>query len=89
MPLFPKVGLDEISNESFWLQLKDTIEGSNISKKTILLIEKKAFNKGKTSQVFKLRDTLRNQDMVCKIDLKIMEGDSSQANEAAKNRWIC
>ena len=89
MPLFPKVGLDEISNESFWLQLKDTIEGRNISKKTTLLIETKAFNKGKTSQVFKLRDSLRNQDMVCKIDLKIMEGDSSQANESAKNRWIC
>ena len=54
MPLFPKVIPDEISNESFWLHLKDTIEGRTISKKTTLLIETKAFNKGKTSQVFKL-----------------------------------
>ena len=88
MPLFPKVIPDEISNESFWLHLKDTIEGRTISKKTTLLIETKAFNKGKTSQVFKLRDMIRNQDMVCKIDFKVIEGDFSEANESAKNRWI-
>ena len=26
--------------------------------------------------------------MVCKIDFKVMEGDFSEANESAKNRWI-
>jgi len=38
--------------------------------------------------VFKLRDSLRSQDMVCKIDLKVIDGDHSLAFESAWNRWV-
>ena len=41
-----------------------------------------------TSSVYKLYDTKRKVDMVCKIDFSVIEGDSDYALETAQNRWV-
>lgn len=82
-PVLPKIRQFEIDDLDYWKNFKDEIESRVLKNQTELVFDPAVIGTGKTSSVFKLYDTKRRVDMVCKIDFRTIEGDADAAYEAA------
>ena len=63
--------------------MKDQIKSSTIKGKTKLAFSPTVLGKGKTSYVYRIEDLERKLDLVCKIDIKVVEGEYELATECA------
>ena len=87
-PVLPKIRQFEIDDLDYWKNFKDEIESRVLRNQTELVFDPTVIGTGKTSSVFKLYDTKRRVEMVCKIDFRTIEGDADAAYETAYNRWV-
>lgn len=86
--MLPKIRKYEIDDREYWNNFMTEIESRLLRNQTTVIIEPEVIGKGKTSSVFKLYDTKRKVNMVCKIDQSTIErGDAKLAYQIAYNRW--
>ena len=86
--MLPKIRKYEIDDREYWNNFMTEIERKLLRNQTTVIIEPEVIGKGKTSSVFKLYDTKRKVNMVCKIDHSTIErSDAKLAYQIAYNRW--
>ena len=86
--MLPKIRKYEIDDREYWNNFMTEIESRLLRNQTTVIIEPEVIGKGKTSSVFKLYDTKRKVNMVCKIDHSTIErSDAKLAYQIAYNRW--
>lgn len=82
-PILPKVKQYQIDDATFWKGLKKDVDSRSIKDTTELTLFTKELGQGKTSSVFKMRDSKKELDMVCKLDFRVLEGDTDMDYDTA------